>query len=201
MPWNFGVYNEGLNSLDEQEAFVETVWLTKHEVWRRVRHLPGAEKLYERILGNATKETGASQPSSFMHQVLSTAVLNTSLSNNTQPQPGGIVQLSNDPNFSTLARKWRPSCSRCTSCGEERRPGEWLHDDLHHRAGHPDLSDREYASDQPVHRAQQIQFRATGNVGGSAVHEHLRQLCAGLFLEPLGNRRSDGVAGVADGAP
>lgn len=102
MPWSFGVYNEGVNSLDEQECFVETIWLNQWEVWRRVRHLRDAERLYKRILGNATKDTGVGQPTSFMHQVLSTAVLNTSLQNMTQPQPGGIVQLTNDPNFSTL---------------------------------------------------------------------------------------------------
>lgn len=102
MPWNFGVYNEGLNSLDDQECFVETMWMNKHEVWRRIRHLPQAEKLYQRILGNATKESGVGTPSSFMHQVLSTAVLDTSLQNLTHPQPGGIVQLSNNANFSTL---------------------------------------------------------------------------------------------------
>jgi hypothetical protein len=102
MPWNFGVYNEGVNSFDDQEAFVETMWLNKWEVWRRVRHLPNAEALYNRILGNANKETGVGAPTSFMHQVLSTAVLDTSLQNMTQPQPGGIVQLTNDPNFSTL---------------------------------------------------------------------------------------------------
>lgn len=99
MPWAFGVYNETTNDLSEQEAFVETVWLNRHEVWRRVRNLPDAEKLYKRILGNASNDT-PSAPSSFMHQVLSTAVLNTS-SSATQ-QPGGIVQLSNDPNFAML---------------------------------------------------------------------------------------------------
>lgn len=102
MPWAFGVYNEGINDLADQEAFVETVWMNKHEIWRRVRNLPDAEKLYKRVLGNAKKEDGIGVPTSFMHQVLSTAVLNTSLQNMTQPQPGGIVQLTNDPNMATL---------------------------------------------------------------------------------------------------
>lgn len=102
MPWQFGVYNEGVNDIAEQEAVLETVWLTKHEVWRRVRHLPDAEKIFGRILANAKKEDGAGVPNSFMHQVLSTAVLDISLQNATRPTPGGIVQLSNDPNFATL---------------------------------------------------------------------------------------------------
>ena len=109
MPWNFGVWTETIDDLDLQECFVETVWLTRPEVWRRVRHLPDAEKLYKRILGGADRDTGAGQPTSFMHQVLSTAVLNTSLQNMTQPQPGGIVQLSNDPNFATLGPQVAPA--------------------------------------------------------------------------------------------
>lgn len=102
MPWQFGVYNEAVNELSEQEAFCETSYLNKHEVWRRVRNLPDAEKLYQRILGSGTKDEGVGVPTSFMHQVLSTAVLNVNLQNATQPLPGGIVQLSNDPNFATL---------------------------------------------------------------------------------------------------
>ena len=47
--------------------------------------LPDAEKLYKTILGASTQSESAGQPTSFMHQVLSTAVLNTSLQNATQP--------------------------------------------------------------------------------------------------------------------
>lgn len=101
-PWKFGVYNEMITSLREQEAMCETVYYNRHEVWRRIRHLPDAEKLFRRVLSSSTKESGAGLPTSFMHQVLSTAVLNVSLQNATQPQPGGIVQLTNDPNFATL---------------------------------------------------------------------------------------------------
>lgn len=102
MPWQFGVYNEGENSLSKQEAVVETVMLTKAELWRRVRGLPGAEKLYKRILASSSAEQGTGVPSSFMHQVLSTAILDTTLANATRPTPGGIVQLSNNPNQGTL---------------------------------------------------------------------------------------------------
>lgn len=101
MPWVFGVYNEGVNDLGDQEAFCETVWLTKPEVWRRVRNLPDADKLYKRVLGNAKKEEGSGTPTSFMHQVLSTAVLNTT-GITSPPQPGGIVQITNDPNYAVL---------------------------------------------------------------------------------------------------
>ncbi len=101
-PWSFGVYNEMVTELADQEAVCETIFFNKHEVWRRIRHLDNADKLYRRIMAAAQKETGAGLPTSFMHQVLSTATLNVSLQNATQPQPGGIVQLSNDPNFATL---------------------------------------------------------------------------------------------------
>lgn len=99
MPWQFGVLNESVNDLGDQEAFCETVWLSRHEVWRRVRNLPEAEKLYKRIIGSSAKETSAPTPSSFMHQVLSTSVLNTSLQGQVGNRPGGIVQLTNDPNY------------------------------------------------------------------------------------------------------
>lgn len=102
MPWTMGVDNEGLNSLDDQEAILETVYLSKHEAWRRIRGLPNAEKLYRRILAQADKGEGTGVPTSFMHQVLSTKILDVSLANATRPQPGGIVQLSNDPNVATI---------------------------------------------------------------------------------------------------
>ncbi len=102
MPWAFAVYNEAVNDLADQEAVVETVFLNKHEVWRRVRGLPNADKLFQRIIAASTKESGVGIPTSFMHQVLSTAVLDVSLQNATKPMTGGIVQLSNDPNYATL---------------------------------------------------------------------------------------------------
>jgi hypothetical protein len=102
MPWQAGVYNESMNGIEDQEAIVETVFLTQYEVWRRIAHLPDAEKLYRRIMAQGEKGGGAGVPNTFMHAVLSTAVLDTSLQNATQPTPGGIVQLTNDPNFATL---------------------------------------------------------------------------------------------------
>jgi hypothetical protein len=102
-PWAFGVYDEGINDLDKQEALVETVWLNRHEVWRRIRNLPNAERIYKRILAKGDKEDRTGVPRAFMHQVLSTAILDTSLRNATQPNPGGIVNLGNDPNMTPLS--------------------------------------------------------------------------------------------------
>lgn len=101
-PWNFGVYNESENELDDQEAISETVYLSKAAVWRRIAHLPNAPDLYKRILSASNKDAGSGSQPTAMHQVLSTAILNVNLQNATTPQPGGIVQLSNDPNYATL---------------------------------------------------------------------------------------------------
>lgn len=108
-PWAFGVYDENVNDLSRQECFVHTSYLTRSQVWQMVRELPNAEKMFRRITATANRETGVGVPTSFMHQVLSTAVLNVSLQNATQPQPGGIVQLTNDPNFATLGPQVAPN--------------------------------------------------------------------------------------------
>lgn len=70
MPWNFGVLNESVNSLTDQEAVCETVFLTRYEVMRRVRYLPDGESLYKRIVTTASPDSGVGGPDGFMHQVL-----------------------------------------------------------------------------------------------------------------------------------
>ena len=101
-PWNFGVYNPSENDLERQDAVCETTYLTRSQVWWRIRNLPDAEKLYKRIMAQGDKNSGVGVPSNFMHQVLSTAVLNPSLTESSAPTPGGIVNISNDPNFTNL---------------------------------------------------------------------------------------------------
>lgn len=97
MPWNFGVYNETQTDITKQEAVVETAFLTKPEVWRRVSHLPEAEKLFERITAGSDKQGGDGSQTSFFHQVLSTMALDTTGASATSQLPGGIVQLANGP--------------------------------------------------------------------------------------------------------
>lgn len=70
MPWHFGVLDETRNSLDVQEAVCETTYLTKYEVFRRVRGMPNGETLYKRIIANAMPDPGTGGPDGFMHQVL-----------------------------------------------------------------------------------------------------------------------------------
>jgi len=102
MPWQFGVYNESENDISKQTALCETVTMTKPEIWRRIYHLPAAEKLFERICQHAKKGDTAGDPQSFFHQILSTSQIQTGVQQNTRPLPGGIVQLSNDPNYAIM---------------------------------------------------------------------------------------------------
>lgn len=102
MPWQFGVYREDENDIHEQEALCCTSIMTMPEVWRRIWMLPNAEKLFNQIKTHARRGTADSDPQSFFHQVLSTSQLNTGVQGMTQPIPGGIVQLNNDPNYSIM---------------------------------------------------------------------------------------------------
>jgi hypothetical protein len=101
MPWQFGVYQEGNNELGEQEALCESGLMTMSEVWRRISHLSNAADIYKQVEASARNESGEETSGSFFHQVLSTAVLSTSLENVRQ-QPGGIVQLSSDMSSAIL---------------------------------------------------------------------------------------------------
>ena len=102
MPWQLGVTNEQQNDLNKQDAICETMTLTLPEVWRRISHLPDAEKLFMRIKGNARKGMAGDEQNSFFHQVLSTSPLNTGVQSMMRPVPGGIVQLNNDPNYAIV---------------------------------------------------------------------------------------------------
>lgn len=102
MPWNFGVYNENVNEILDQECVLETVYLSRPEIWRRVQHLPDAEKIFTKITSNADRNSGTGSPTSFFHQVLSTAALNTSGQNPAENIPGGLVSLTTSPNFAQL---------------------------------------------------------------------------------------------------
>ncbi len=102
LPWNFGVYREDENDIDEQEALCETSLLTMPEVWQRIYRFPNAERLYNQIGAHAQSGQAGSSPDSFFHQVLSTSQLNTGISSSTRPLPGGIVQIGNDPNYAIM---------------------------------------------------------------------------------------------------
>ncbi|PWU21825.1 MAG: hypothetical protein C5B50_00650 [Verrucomicrobia bacterium] len=99
MPWHMGVYREDETDLSKQAVICETSMLSLPEVWQRIVRLPKAKQLFEQIKAHASPGAMSEEPSSFFHAVLSTAVLNTGVQQNTRPIPGGIVQLNNDPNY------------------------------------------------------------------------------------------------------
>lgn len=101
MPWQFGVWREDKNALGDQDAVAEKIYMTMDEVWRRISHLPDAEKLYNRIKSYA-KQAGADENTNFFHQVLSTSTLNTSGTQLSSNVPGGLVQLSADPGYAIM---------------------------------------------------------------------------------------------------
>jgi hypothetical protein len=89
MPWNFGVYNESRNGLEKQEAVVESLQINRHEVWRHIRFMPDAAKLYQRITSHSRSEGSVGMPFSFMREVVSTATLGGAGRGN--GRPGGTV--------------------------------------------------------------------------------------------------------------
>lgn len=102
MPWQFGVYRPDINKLDDQPAMVETIMLTLPELWRRIWMMPDANKLFDRIKQHAAPGNGSDLANNFFHSVLSTSPIQTGASGAQRPVPGGIVQLSTDPNFSGM---------------------------------------------------------------------------------------------------
>ena len=100
MPWQFGVYREDENEIDKQSALCETVYLTMPEVWHRIWHLPEAKELYNRIKTHAQQGRAGDDYNSFVHQVLSTSVLQTSGAG--IPKPGGVVSVSNDAGYAVM---------------------------------------------------------------------------------------------------
>ena len=103
MPWQFGVYNEFENDITRQAALCETQMMTLPEVWRRIWHLPDAEKLFNRVRQHAQKGGAMADMPAPFHQILSTSQLQTGVNGSTGARPGGIIQIGNDPNFGVIA--------------------------------------------------------------------------------------------------
>lgn len=100
MPWQFAVYNETETDISKQSALCETTWMTLPEVWDRIWSLPNAAKLFEKIKSNSAPGGNGNDIGSYFHQVLSSAKLNTSGTQTTQP--GGVVQMGSDPNYALV---------------------------------------------------------------------------------------------------
>lgn len=92
MPWQMGVYHEGRLSLNEQEAVVESNYITLYELWRRISHLPNAAELYKKAKDYAKKGDTESPEYSYFHQVTlsgSSPIVDTSSGG--VPSPAGVV--------------------------------------------------------------------------------------------------------------
>jgi hypothetical protein len=122
MPWQFGVYREGKTDLNEQEAMVETNLVTPHDMWRRISHLPDAEKLFKKAVSYAKKRSGGEETENFFHQVLlagSPPIVQTDPPFTTQP--GGLAQVQANPMGAIMA----PEVAQDLICVHEL----WVRDD------------------------------------------------------------------------
>lgn len=99
MPWCFGVYREDLPDLKKQEAVCESTYITTHELWRRIQHLPDAAKMFQRAVSYARRNTSGDTQDSLVNNVIlsgSIAPIQTGIPlTNT---PGGFVDLSQEGN-------------------------------------------------------------------------------------------------------
>ena len=100
MPWQFGVYREDENELSKQPALCETTMLSMPEVWKRIWQYPDADKFYQRIKSQSSKQPASDVSNSYFHQVLSANTLQTGT--NVITKPGGIVNFGNDPNYAVM---------------------------------------------------------------------------------------------------
>ena len=69
-PWNFAVYREDLNSLNEQEAMVETLYITKQDLWRRISHMKDAATLFQRATAGLKRGGDSQDDNSYFKQVV-----------------------------------------------------------------------------------------------------------------------------------
>lgn len=90
LPWQFGVYREDENDLSNQEAMVETTFVSLPEVWQRIYAMPDAADLFESIKATADDGGKSNNNESYMQQVVSTSQIDTT--GGTNSLPGGVVQ-------------------------------------------------------------------------------------------------------------
>ncbi|MBU6232340.1 hypothetical protein KGP36_06935, partial [Patescibacteria group bacterium] len=102
MPWQFSVYREDRNGLGAQEMVCESTWITQHDLWRRISHLPGAIDLYKRAKAHARKLSATEEDTSFFHQVVlagTSPYLTVETGSVSPSEPGGLVGM--DPRYMT----------------------------------------------------------------------------------------------------
>jgi hypothetical protein len=69
MPWTMGVYREDEPELDQQEAIVETAYITEQELWRRISHRSDAKDLFKRASAYARRRSATEEADSYIHQI------------------------------------------------------------------------------------------------------------------------------------
>jgi hypothetical protein len=69
-PDNFGVYNEAVSDLDEQECFLMTTWHTIDQVRRQIEGHPDEQKIIKDLKGSMQSDTDETRPGNFIHQII-----------------------------------------------------------------------------------------------------------------------------------
>lgn len=104
MPWQLGVYREDEESLDEQEAIVETTYITEEQFWRRISHRSDAMELMKRARSFARKNAASDVlPEAGIHQILLSGSAPFIQDAGDPAMAGGAVNLDSDPNSAMLA--------------------------------------------------------------------------------------------------
>lgn len=69
MPSQMGVWREDVNGLDRQEAICHVTWMSKKELYRRLRYHPERDEIMRRVM-LAAKERSEDDEAEFFHQVI-----------------------------------------------------------------------------------------------------------------------------------
>ena len=98
-PWHIGVYREDREQFSEQEAVDELNFITPFDLWRRISHLPDAQRLFTRAMSYARTKSGGNQEKAPFNQVLISG-MNPAVQ--TDPpfmnSPGGLVAIYTNSN-------------------------------------------------------------------------------------------------------
>ena len=98
-PWHIGVYREDKETLSEQEAVDEMLFITPFDLWRRISHLPDAQTLFKRAMTHARTKSAGTQERAPFNQVLISG-MNPAVQ--TDPPfmnaPGGLVAIYTNAN-------------------------------------------------------------------------------------------------------
>ncbi len=104
MPWSMGVYREDEPELDQQEAIVETAYITEQELWRRISHRSDAKELFKRASSHVRRRSATEEADSYIHQIMLAGAAPGYIGTPSAPTTGtgGFVQLA-APNGAMLS--------------------------------------------------------------------------------------------------